>query len=1564
MLFLGIFLLGLIAWQRIPVELFPQTSGNQLQVSFFRPRSEPDVVEREILLPLEARVAELADVKETSGQVRGSFGTFTVKFEPGVDIDVRELDLTRMASELRRTQPPGTAIDVRPDPFTQLTQSGFAMYLQVTGMDDRNALLDFVEDNVVPRLASVGGVSQVQAFGGSPRELTVRIDPDRCAALGVVPDQVTAALQRTVQRLRFLGGAEDEAGRTAVVLDGRPRGVETLGETTIVDGQAVRLRHVADVDFGSGPEDTQYRVNGRPAIGLILFQEEGANLVRLARDLRRRLDELRGEFRTYGIGFTINFDGGELIEDQLDHLKRLAVSGFAIALVVLFLFLRQWRAVSVVAVAVPASLLSALALLFLADQSLNVITLFGLAIGIGMLVDNSIVVYEAVQRQLERGFAPDDAAEQGVERTVRAILAATTTNGIVFLPILFIDFDDASFRALLGVMALAILLPLAGSVLVAVGLVPLLARRLAAPAAVERLARLRRRREASGGFAPPDRARDLFGGLLAVALRKPGGWVTAVTVAVLITVFFAIPFVGFSALNQEPPEPQQIRFPVQFPNEGTLDSATAAFERLEQEVLELPGMERVESFVQEQGGSITVHMPPRDERPPELSADRVRRVVAQVGGELGVDTSTTQAQGGGDGGFAALIGQGPAVVVVSGPESRQLGVLAEEIKARLESIPEIGSAIVRSRTAQDEIHVSPRGHSLEGYGLTPEQVLPLLRVVGREGEELRTGFTLADGREIPLVVRRSGSGPGREELRRLRLSTPVGVLPLLAVADVHGMPPPATITHKNGRREVEVAYTFGSEAPSTGPARRALENQVRDSIQDVHRPAGYTVETPEQDEAFDWFRRILIPVLLLLYAVLAVTFESLTLPLLVLVSLPLTVLGATWGLLFAGMAAEPMALVGVLALIGLTLNPAILLVDRMQQHTWQGGRSAGAAAVAAVRERARPVLMTATTTVAALWPLALVTGRENEIWPPFATVVMGGLISSTLLTLLFIPVGFVFLHRLDRLFGRLGPWVGLGWIVATAVVIVPLVAGGVLDSIVWQVVTSLLVAACWLGVIVLAFRRVEPPRPRTDDGPPALEARYLHKVYGQPGPVGRAWAAPQRFAARVLAAGGRPFDPRMAWERLPALGLVLGGALYLAGSLETVVWRVVYAMIAAGLAAAIFRELRRARGRVDRLGRVEPGGLEGVAAALAPWAGWGWVAWAVVVQPAAEGRPSGMPYWLLGVGAALILLIQLGRRTARHLARETLPERAERGRLRRARTWWRRLARAVFGLDLPRKQVHALAGVHFEASRGMVGILGPNGAGKTTLLRLLSGILDPSLGAITVGGVPLKRLRRYLARYVGYLPQDFGLPQDLTAREYLDYYAMLYEIAPPERRRERVSRLLEEVGLGARADEKIGGYSGGMRQRVAVARTLLRLPPVIIVDEPTVGLDPRERIRFRNLLARLAEGRVVLFSTHVVEDVEVSCERVIVFARGRIVFDGAPPKLADEAQGRVWVARLEPGAESRLPAGAFVVDEVPEADGRTRTRILSAEPPTAESSPASPTLEDGYLWLVGERSAS
>ena len=1566
MFFIAIFLLGVIAWQRIPVELMPPVAGNELYVQYSRPGSEPAVVEREILLPMEARIGELADVDETWAEVRDSGGTLGVRFSPGVDLKVRELELRRLAAELVRTQPRGTVIDVQSQDLSGVSR--FVMFVQITGMEDRNTLLDFARERIEPRLLAVSGVSQVLTGGGKPREVTVRIDPDLCAAAGVFPEQVTATLGRAVRRLDFLGGVEDEGGRTAVILDGRPTGLVSLSNLKVDPDRPVLLRHVAEVDYGTGQEQMRFRVNGQPTVAMVMFQDEGANLIRLGKDLRVKMDELRNEFGRYGIDFVINFDAAETVEEQLNRLKGLAISGFFIAMAVLYLFLRQGRAVAVVAVAVPGSLLAALALLYLAGQSLNLITLFGLAVGIGMLVDNSIVVYEAVQRQLERGAGADDAAIDGVRRTVRAIVAASITNAIVFLPVAFADFEQSIVREILEVMALAIILPVLASVLVAIGLVPLLARRLAAPAALARLKQRAQQRARQAGLVAPDRPRALFGAFLTAALRRPGAWIALVFAIIVVTVVVALPQVIVSAATADAPEARQLRFNVELAQTRSMDTASTSFERLEAAVMELEGIDKVEAVVREDGGALTVHLPPKGERPEELNAARVREVVRQAaeevpGMEIGATNSGFGGGGGGQGGgddLASILGQGSASVVLSGPDSAQLNRLSREIMARLDSIDEVGEVQIEGRAGQPELQVAPNMQAMYAFGLLPDQVLPALNVLRREGVTMVTGYTLPDGREIPMTVRREESDrSARSELMEMRFATPAGVLPLGALSEVRRMPATEAITHHDGRREIRVDYRLSSDAPKTGPSRKALDDEMRRAIQSVHRPAGYSIEAPEAEEKFDWFKRLLLPVLLLLYAVLAITFESMTLPLLVLVALPLTVLGATWALVFSGMPADLMVLVGALALIGLTVNPAILLVDRMQTRASRG-MSAGAAALAAVRERARPVLMTASTTVAGLWPLALVTGRENEIWPPFATIVMGGLITSTLLTLLVIPVGFVFLNRLDRLFGKLGPWIVIAWFGATSSVMTPLIVTEQISSLTWQVITTILVGGLFLGVAYVIFRkppRAEPERP--DDGPPVLSVRYLYKIYDRPGPIRRAWSISQSFAKRVVALGGTVFDPANARAAIVSYLLVLSGALYLSTALNATFWRLVALFIAAWLGGKLVLELRRLRGQVDELGRPNRGGIESWVAIALPWIAWGWASWSYFLAPKLDERPIKMHGAYILILALIILITQTGRATAKALADGRIDFEPI-GRLTRIRAAWRRFSGSLFGRDLPRPGIRAVSDVHFTATGGMIGILGPNGAGKTTMLRNFAGILEPTVGTIRLGGVRLEQLKRYLARYIGYLPQEFGLPEDLTAREYLEYFALLYELKPAQRRQERIERLLSEVGLAERADEKIGGYSGGMKQRVAIARTLLRLPPVIIVDEPTVGLDPRERIRFRNLLAKLAKGRIVLFSTHVVEDVEVACERVVVMASGRMVFDGHPSELSDIAKGRVWELFLQPGEKGSLAENAHVVDEVPMATGLTHTRVLCEGSPHPSARDVPPRLEDGYLWLVEE----
>jgi multidrug efflux pump subunit AcrB/ABC-type multidrug transport system ATPase subunit len=1555
MFFLGVCLIGLFAWYRIPIELIPALSGDELIVQIVRPGSDPDVIEREILLPLEARIDELVGVDETWAEINGSQGTVTIAFEPGSNYRVRELELSRIAADIQRSQPRGTFIQVQSNETSFISR--IILEVQIIGGQDPSSLRDFADEQLLPRFTSVPGVSQAFLQGAPPREVTVWIDPQRCAELGILPGQVTSALARSVQHIRYLGGVEEGNQRYSVMLDGRPEGVVSLGEIRIDPNSPVLLRHVADIEMGAARQDNVFRINGQPALGVFLFQEEGANVVQLGRDLKARIDELRAEFAPYGIDFVIGFDASQTVEDQISRLRELAIGGFIISLMVLFLFLREPRAVAVVAIAVPVSLLASGAMLYLGGWTLNLITLSGLAIGVGLLVDNSIVVYEAVQRRLERGLAPETAAVEGINKTIRAILAGSVTTAVVYLPVHALV-DDVTIRAVVLLVAAAILLPLCASLLVAAGLVPLLAQKISAGATLARMARAREFTQQSG--KPKQTARVLFSGLLKSALRRPTPWIATVSLAIVLTIIIALPWVLVSTASQQAESADEVRLEANMEGNNSLESAGVMFARLEQAALDIPGVEKVSASFQEESGSITVDLVPDEERPAQTTAGFVRRtLIAEAEKTDGVELSTVSTAGAGGGGgggggqggddSGGLFGDTPSKIVLSGPDMTQLNLLATEIQENLLNIGDVETATISGRQGREELRIRPNFSALDSYRLFPEQVLQSLDVLRREGTQMQVGFVLADGRELPLTVRQPEftTSNANQLIQNLMISFQQTALPIGQVTTITNELPPPNISHHNGRRELSVEYQLSDSAPRSGPFRQQLDRQIDQVVSTVFRPEGYTIETAAASDSGSLMNTLALPILFLLYAVLAITFESLTLPLLILLAVPLTILGATWALVLAGMGASMMAAVGAIALLGITVNPAIILVDRMQRRVFNSNCGSGTAALGALRERTRPVLMTMATTVAGMWPLTLSTGEQTEIWPPFATVMIGGLITSTILTLLVVPVGFVFLSRIDRLFSRLGTWVTLGWFCACAVVLAPLFITEQISTFYWQIVTGVLVGSLFLYAAKRVFLPEKPVY--INPSPITVETRYFGKIYGLPGPVAKAFAVSKANAAAKQ-------SRRDLFERALVHFLLFGSALFLALNI-TSAWRLVWAYVAGAFARRAVISLLRSL-RKPNTPPTTRDVLANLVLGLWPWLLLGGLTTVYTAQPMLAGDAARVPLVAVAILAILTIFFQLSRSTAISIANKSISTMVNTGALSGIRTGWRRFCQSCFSLGLQRDPITASRNNSFKVNEGMIGVLGPNGAGKTTLLRTLAGVLDPTIGTTHFAGHEKRKiLPVQFSEIIGYLPQEFGLPDHLTAEEYLHYYAILYRVGNQKERHERVAMLLKEVGLAERKHEKIGGYSGGMRQRVAVARTLLRLPPVIIVDEPTVGLDPRERIRFRNLLAKLAKGRVILFSTHVVEDVAVSCDRVLVFATGTICYDGAPADLALKADGQVWLLTTRVGEPLNLGEGAKVIDQIPQEGGGSLLRILCSTQPHARAELTEATMEDGYMQL-------
>ncbi len=274
------------------------------------------------------------------------------------------------------------------------------------------------------------------------------------------------------------------------------------------------------------------------------------------------------------------------------------------------------------------------------------------------------------------------------------------------------------------------------------------------------------------------------------------------------------------------------------------------------------------------------------------------------------------------------------------------------------------------------------------------------------------------------------------------------------------------------------------------------------------------------------------------------------------------------------------------------------------------------------------------------------------------------------------------------------------------------------------------------------------------------------------------------------------------------------------------------------------------------------------------------------------------------------------------------------------------------------KAVTALKGIDLNISAGMYGLLGPNGAGKTTLMRILAGVVDPSHGQISIAGIQMnsEETKREVKAMLGYLPQELGLYPDLTARQFIDYIAILKGVDNPAQRKQRVQDVLEMVALTEVADRKIKSYSGGMKRRVGIAQALVNDPKILIVDEPTAGLDPEERIRFRNLLVNLAVDRVVLLSTHIVGDIGQTCRQMAVLEKGKLRYEGTPLELTQLATKHVWSITRNDGSK---PNGSLTVVSMQHMPDGVKYRVVGADadeyPDAIEEAPS---LEDGYMWLM------
>ncbi|HSM61884.1 MAG TPA: efflux RND transporter permease subunit [Longimicrobiales bacterium] len=1093
MLFLAVTLLGVISYVRLPIDLLPDVSYPRLVVYTSYPDVAPAEVERLITERIEAEAAAVAGVERVTSVSREGVSLVTLRFAWGTDMDfamlnVRErLDNARDALPESSTRPVILRVDPESDPV---------MVLSVAGGDDLWQTKELAETVFRRRLEQLDGVAQAAVSGGLDREIQVEVDPQRLLAYGLTIDEISTAL-----------GQANVSAPGGTILQGRYRyPLRTLGEFQTVEeiadvvvarqvpggggqesgaagagGQAgdqgvrlIRLRDVGRVVDGFAEREAIARYGGAEAVGLLVFKESGANTVTVAESVRETLAQLATEYPA--IQVDVAYSQAGFIADSISNVVQALVFGGILAFLVLFLFLRDPRYPVAIALAIPISVVGTFALMEAFDVSLNIMSLGGLALGVGMLVDNSIVVLENVFRHREElGADPETAAAVGAEEVQAAITASTLTTISVFGPIIYVEgvagelFEDLS---------LAVAFSLLVSLLVALTLLPSLAARFAgvsrepaarpaaeprarragllgtlawvagavarAPARVAvgvwRLGRALVRfwgRGIGAGLARVsgpwlrafDRAFDRFAvryhAALEGSLEHPGRVLAGSGVALVAALALA------GALRRDLlPQVDQGAFEVRLElEEGTaLDATAEAALTIERAALEDPDVAAVFANIgrdvrayaegEEASGlhTATLQVRVRDGVASGEVVERMRGLSERFPpGALTVETGQATALG-------ALLGGAEADIAVRvRSEDLELAyATATEIERRLEAVSHVGNVRIGTERGQPQVQVEIDRAACAAYGVDP-------RVVARTVDQAMRGARATEfvdfDRKIDVVVR-------YPDAQRYSLAT-------LSALRVEGVPirELVRITEAVGPAEVH-REDQGRVIPVYADVVEGGLDQAIVAVEDALRPMRASREVRwevggENEEMRRSFRDLAFAfglALVLVYMILAAQFESFVHPFTILIAVPLALVGAVVALFLTGKGLNTMSLIGVVILVGIVVNDAIVKVDFIVQAR-QRGMGLREAILEAGRVRLRPIVMTTVTTVLGLFPMALGIGRGSDLRAPLAIAVIGGLLVATALTLIVVPVVF---QTVERARGRLRTTLGVAEAVPTA----------------------------------------------------------------------------------------------------------------------------------------------------------------------------------------------------------------------------------------------------------------------------------------------------------------------------------------------------------------------------------------------------------------------------------------------------------------------------------------------------------------------------------------------------
>jgi HAE1 family hydrophobic/amphiphilic exporter-1 len=1011
MMMLSLVVLGLFSFRTLAIDQFPDVDIPVAMVQTIYPGASPETIEREVSKRLEEAFNPVEGVNRVTSISLEGVSLVTVEFELGTTIDQGAEDLRSKLDGIRRELP----TDIEPPVVQKFGVSdtpimSLALSSNTTSIPELTLLAD---EQIRRAFESVAGVGEVRLTGGLQREVRVNLLPDRLQAVGVSVSEVMQALGS--QNMEVPAG-RIESGPTErlVRVTGRITDVRQFGEVIVANRgtDPIRLKDVARVEEGTEEERSVALIDGVRAVSLDIMKVSGANTVEVADGVREAIAEME----LPGAELRVVRDNSIMIRTSVEDVIKELITGAILTVLVVMLFLNDWKATAITSLALPVSVISAFILLALLGFTVNVLTLMALSLSIGILIDDAIVVIENIVRHRQMGEDHATAAGRGTREIVLAVMATTFSIIAVFVPVAFMRGIIGRFFYQFGMtVAWAVLV----SLFVSFTLTPMLAAKWGVdPHDPD---------EHHGNFLTRgiavfnrwfDRQAEKYRGVIGWALGHRKSTV-ALAVLALVTAFGLFPYIGGGFM----PDSDDSEFVVKFwaPEGSSLPYTTAKAHQVESTIRGLDGVDYTYATIGSgltgtvTSGEIYVKLIPSHDRPKsqqELMVE-ARQAISNVFG-----TTTQTLLGGGLGGAIA-----PLQVELRGPDMAELQRLSDEVVTRISAIP--GVVDVRSSLGapRPEFRIDVNRDLANELGLDIGQIATTVRpfLAGQTA----TRWEDATGEEREVVVQvEPGQRSSTENLANLPLPTAVrsmsGAARMVRLGDVAQITrgtAPSQIDRKSLERIVSVGAAVAPEL-SIGEASSAITEQMAT----LEMPPGYSYflggETEQLNETMGYVLETIILAIILIFLILASQFESITQPFAIMTALPLSLVGVLLALLVTNDTLNMMSMIGVIMLMGLVTKNGILLIDNANERRQQGA-DRRTALIEAGAVRLRPIMMTTSAMIFGMLPIAMALGEGGGFRAPMARAVIGGLITSTMLTLVVVPVVYTYFDDFGAAVGRL-----------------------------------------------------------------------------------------------------------------------------------------------------------------------------------------------------------------------------------------------------------------------------------------------------------------------------------------------------------------------------------------------------------------------------------------------------------------------------------------------------------------------------------------------------------------